>query len=233
MTDDQTARVTQLWPLSLRDQAKELVGARGLTAFTLEAVRNHLRTLGHEPADTPAAPGAPVTEEAGERVEEARVPKPLPAAIQEQVQRATPPAAAEIAPEPTVAPEPEAEGDTSEVRGVALEVPTVEGGVAQKYSTSSSKIEAMLAQAQALGLTVASAIPTPPPPPIEPPEPESEPEPEPESEVEPEVEPEVEVESTREPEVEVEPEAEAVPESPAPVQTPVPMRNLEDIDVDF
>ncbi len=55
-TEVSTERVAMLWPAELKARVQQLVGKRGLTAFTLEAVEQLLTTRAAEPAPEPAPP---------------------------------------------------------------------------------------------------------------------------------------------------------------------------------
>jgi len=61
-------RVSMVWPAEIKEQVRSLVGSRGLTDFTLDAVREKLQGLAVE---TPAEPGP--------RPEPAQAPNPEPA----------------------------------------------------------------------------------------------------------------------------------------------------------
>lgn len=69
---EETERVTMIWPKSLKADLRELVGARGLTEFTVVAVREKMAreadpemvAVPHRPPPTP--PPAPVQPPAGE-----------------------------------------------------------------------------------------------------------------------------------------------------------------------
>lgn len=55
-----TERVTQLWPKALKKEVRELVGQRGLTDFTLDAVREKLSKHKGQPSkDTIQQPTDP------------------------------------------------------------------------------------------------------------------------------------------------------------------------------
>lgn len=84
--DPDLKRVSMVWPAHLKEQVRELVGSRGLTNFTVDAVREKLGRLGGDgelrvdpPGDSravlaePSPPAPPTAEQPG--------PQPEPAAL--------------------------------------------------------------------------------------------------------------------------------------------------------
>jgi hypothetical protein len=57
--DQDLKRVSMVWPADLKEQVRQIVGSRGLTDFTLDAVRDKLATMqtaaSSEQAELPAA----------------------------------------------------------------------------------------------------------------------------------------------------------------------------------
>jgi hypothetical protein len=58
---EEVERVTQLWPKELKQAVRGLVGQRGLTDFTLDAVRRELDRRGHRQPSADESLGDPIS----------------------------------------------------------------------------------------------------------------------------------------------------------------------------
>lgn len=148
-TTEEEARVSMNWPVGLKEQVRALVGSRGVTAFTITAVKKELdlRLSQRTQQPDPQAPGG------GQRAEEAAV-EPTERPPEEDVVHATQPVAEE--PEERTASEPvrDTRGET-----VAVAPPTL--GVAAKFSSSSDALEELRRKGAELGIRTASELPKP------------------------------------------------------------------------
>lgn len=139
MSEAKETRVSMNWPEDLREEVRQLVGARGTTAFTIEAVREK---LARQKADAPATPELQPTPAAAPSPAKATGPAP---AVRDEVQE-----------------QDEAQGEAVETRGPAVDVappPTL--GVAAKFNSSGDAVLDLLNRAQELGMKRASEIPMP------------------------------------------------------------------------
>lgn len=224
MSDEEngTERVTQLWPADLKKLVQAKVGARGVTRFTLEAVREKIareeaaETVKQAIGETPETPVAVVERE--QPVLTAPTEKP------EQV----------IPLEPVVHDSKLIEGET---RGADVAVQTVSTGASELYSSSQARVQAMLDKAAGLGLKKAVDLPVPPKPVVEEiaaPDQVIE-----ETDEEP-FDPNAYDEPTPPDQLTLQEQLAQINTVPAnvlpdaePVSTPVQTRSLDDIDVDF
>ena len=218
-----TERVTQLWPPSIKERVREKVGARGVTRYTLEAIREKLarEDAAQVAAEALGEPVAPVLSPVVATPVVAVDPEPAPEPDL---------GGAEEPPAPLVEPEVPVQRSSKllegENRGADIDVVTASSGASAEYGSSRSKVEAMLEKARALGVTKASELPVPA---ARPQEVISEPDPEvieaPEEEfVEEPIKDELVSQGRR---LSFQEELSAM----APVQTPA--RNLDDVEVDF
>lgn len=144
--DGAEVRVSMNWPAELREQVRELVGARGTTGFVVAAVRKELALRS---AAAPPKPPAPVPEPE---------PDSAPAELRPDIQE----------PAEVVAEERHGEAGP-DYRGKKVDVeapPTL--GVAARFSSSSTALADLKAKAAELGIRSASELP----PPVAPREPE-------------------------------------------------------------
>lgn len=222
-----TERVTQLWPPSIKERVREKVGARGVTRYTLEAIREK---LAREDAAQVAA------EALGEPVAPVLAPVvATPVAVVEREPIIEEPTVVEEAP---ALPVEQASAERSskllegEDRGAEIDVVTTSSGASTEYGSSRAKVEAMLEKARSLGVTKASELPVPPPKPLEvisEPDPEVIETPEEAFVEEPVAAPEPPAKQERDPVFRItDKEADVIAQ---PVQTPA--RNLDDVEVDF
>lgn len=136
MSEAKETRVSMNWPEDLREEVRQLVGARGTTAFTIEAVKEKLarhRAGASETTEVPEAQPAPVAPTPSKAAE------PAPVAMQAEAQ----------------------EGEAGE-RGPVIDVappPTL--GVAAKFNSSGDAVLELLNRAQEMGMKRASEIPAP------------------------------------------------------------------------
>ena len=72
----ETQRVSMLWPAEIKEQVRQLVGSRGLTEFTLDAVRDKLAQVEGQPVTNATEP-APESESEPEAEPQSR-PEPEP-----------------------------------------------------------------------------------------------------------------------------------------------------------
>jgi hypothetical protein len=217
---EETERVTQLWPASIKAKVQDRVGQRGVTRYTLEAVREKLAR--DEAQDT-------VKEAIGETVDLPVAPVvATPVAVVEREEPVEPePVMFKAEPEPHIS---KLIGD--ETRGADVVVETSSTGAAAEYSSSRERVEAMLAKAAGLGLKKAAELPIPPKPVVEeiavPDEvaesPEEEFDPNAYDEPTPDDQPTLQETLTQ---------INTVPVSALPETVPVPSRVLDDIEVDF
>jgi len=230
-----TERVTQLWPASLKAQVQAIVGPRGITKFTLEAVRAKLGA----PSDVQVQTERTVAEALGEPVAAVaappRPPEPAPVAV---VEREAP-----AAPAPGVHESKLLEG---EARGATIDVVTTSTGAAQEYSSSQARVQAMLEKAAQMGVKKAVELPVPPKPVLaeiaqpdqvadapadEPPfDPEAYDAPTPDDQLTLQEE----LSQLNATKMEATAPASALEESPrAPAEIQTPVRNLDEIEIDF
>lgn len=144
---DETERVTQLWPLDLKEKVRERVGARGVTRYTLEAVQEKLARDAAADAAEPTEPEEPAI------APPVHTPPPVPE---------TPVAVVEREP----APAQVSKLLTGETRGEDVTVTTMSTGAAAEYASSRGRVEAMLARAREMGVKNASELPIPEPKPV-------------------------------------------------------------------
>lgn len=151
MSNEETERVTQLWPVSIKAKVQDRVGQRGVTRYTLEAVREKLardeaqEVVKEAIGETPA-PAVPVT----------AVVEPTPVLV---VEREEPEVAIPVV-------EHSSKLIEGETRGSDVSVQTVSTGAAEEYNSSRARVEAMLAKAADMGLKKAAELPVPAPKPV-------------------------------------------------------------------
>lgn len=201
---EKETRVSMNWPESLREEVRALVGGRGTTAFTIDAVREKL-------ARQKAGQDAPQEAEPVASEESAVETTPAPSA---QTAPSVEPESPAPAKEPVEEEKPAPRRDSRGPAVAAVAPPTL--GAASKYASSGSEVQELLKRAQELGMKRASEIPSPVRDEVHPAE-----------EVK-EATPDATEEQVNEP-----PERDPAPEpAPQPIATVAP-RVLDDIEVDF